>query len=236
MTPPAVLLMVSAAPPFLAFWLGASMGAKTAPIACILLFGIWTNSFGRIVQAHILARGRPNWVAYLLISEILPYGALLYLLLRVAGLPGAALAWSLRCLIDTLGLFIIDRSSRRDLKPLGMEAALVALAITLPHPSALGLVGLWRHRRLRGQESAFVLAQKATAGRSNGRAIVAISRAWKTGWARPMKENLACAQLYTKQLPTSHVRYFVLKRDSAPILPRGPTLLTNASAAEAMEA
>ena len=126
---PAAILAVAVAPAFLMLWVGSSVGSKTGAIACILLFGVWANSFGRIVCAHVVARGRPKWFAYLILAEILPYLILLYLLLRVAGLPGAALAWSIRCLADTIGLYLIDRRSFRALKAFTIDAALIAAMI-----------------------------------------------------------------------------------------------------------
>jgi O-antigen/teichoic acid export membrane protein len=128
---PAALLMILVAPPFLNVWLGPSLGAKTAPIACILLFGIWTNSFARIAFIHIQARGRPKLPAHLMLAEILPYIAALYLLMRWLGLPGAALAWSLRCVADTVALFVLDKLSWKQLAPLGGQSLLVLVAVGL---------------------------------------------------------------------------------------------------------
>ncbi|MCL6730155.1 flippase [Sphingomonas hankyongi] len=126
---PSTLLMIFAAPPFLTIWLGPELGLKTAPIACILLLGVWINSFARVPHGHILARGEPKLTALLMISEIIPYAAMFYLLVRLLGLPGAALAWSVRCAVDSIALFVIDRTSIRECMPLLGQSVLMILGV-----------------------------------------------------------------------------------------------------------
>lgn len=128
---PATLLMVFGAPPFLTLWLGSELGIRTAPVACILLFGLWTNSFARIPYAHLQARARPRQIALMTLAEILPYLVVLYLCMRWLGLPGAALAWSLRCLGDAVALFWLDRSKMHTFRGLAGQGLLVLVAIAL---------------------------------------------------------------------------------------------------------
>jgi O-antigen/teichoic acid export membrane protein len=56
------------------------------------------------------AQGRPNVTAHLHMVEIAPFLLCLWLLIQHAGLPGAALAWTLRVGADCLGLLWFARS------------------------------------------------------------------------------------------------------------------------------
>jgi O-antigen/teichoic acid export membrane protein len=126
---PLVVLAALLAPPFLVAWLGHSTGAKSAPVACILFFGLWANAFGRVTYSHLQASGRPDLVAKMHLAESLPYFAMLYFGMRWLGLPGAALAWSMRCLIDSGGLFVLDKVPVPNLGRLLMQGLLIVLAI-----------------------------------------------------------------------------------------------------------
>lgn len=128
---PGTLFAILAAPPFLSVWLGSELGASTAPVACILLFGIWINGFGRIPHSHLQARERPHVITFLMMAELLPYAALLYLFMRLFGLPGAAAAWSLRSLADTIALFILDENSTEEVRKLASQAVLIVSAVVI---------------------------------------------------------------------------------------------------------
>jgi O-antigen/teichoic acid export membrane protein len=126
---PAIVAAALLAPPFLVVWLGHSTGTRSAPVACILFFGLWANTFGRVTYSHLQASGRPDLISMLLLAELLPYFAMLYFGMRWMGLPGAALAWSVRCLIDTVGLFVMDEAPVPNFGRLSAQALLVVVAI-----------------------------------------------------------------------------------------------------------
>ena len=160
---PGTIIAALLAPPFLAIWLGASIGSKSAPVACILLFGLWANAFGRVTYSHLQARGRPDLITKVLLAQLLPYFAALYFGMHWFGLPGAALAWSVRCVVDSLALFLVDDAPVPSATRLAAQALVVigaivgslaigplaalrmALVALLP---LLGLALVWRDRPL----------------------------------------------------------------------------------------
>lgn len=140
---PACVAAVLLAPPFLVIWLGNSTGTKSAPIACILLFGLWANTFGRIADSDLQAKGRPDLTSKMLSAELPPYLVTLYFLLKWMGLPGAAVAWSLRCLFDTVGLLVLDRAPVPGLRRLVAQGVLILVAVLVSIETAP-----WSYQRL----------------------------------------------------------------------------------------
>jgi O-antigen/teichoic acid export membrane protein len=88
--------------PFLHLWLGAEVSRVTGPLTILLLLGFWTNALGFVAIAALQARGRPDLSAKVHVAELLPYAALLFGGIHLAGLAGAAAAWSVRCTMDFL--------------------------------------------------------------------------------------------------------------------------------------
>jgi len=156
---PAVLFGLMAAGPFLHLWLGAERGDPAAPVAYLLLPGLWVNSFALIPASHLEAQAQPGRLARLHLAEVLPYVAILYAAVHFWGIEGAAFTWSLRCTVDALILFRIakDRMPRTAAIEAAFVAAAVAVALATPLLSPLrwtllplllaggtGFV-LWRH-------------------------------------------------------------------------------------------
>lgn len=141
---PGMIFAELAVGPFLRLWIGPARGALAAPIAAVLLFGIWSNSFAVAPAAHIEAQGRPHIIAKFHLFQIIPYGLALFGLVRLLGPLGAALAWALRCASEPLVLFWLDN---RQVPPTyALEALLLAAAIgvnlSLPMSSTLHWVAL----------------------------------------------------------------------------------------------
>ena len=86
--------------PFLAWWVTPEFADQSAQVGQVILLGFWVNSFAIIPYAQLQARGRPDLVAKCHLWEVLPYFGLLYLGLSTLGMIGAALAFSLRTLVD----------------------------------------------------------------------------------------------------------------------------------------
>ena len=104
MTPIAVmgLLLIK---PFLILWVGAALAEKAAPVGQILLVGMWINTLAFIPFTYLQGRGHPDLPAKFHVLEVLPYVAILWVLIDLLGVRGAAWAWDLRVLADTLLLF-----------------------------------------------------------------------------------------------------------------------------------
>ncbi len=115
-TTPSILTAVLFLKPFLTIWIDAEFAEEAAQTGQILLLGFWINGFGHISFAQIQASGRPKVTAILHTIELVPYLALLYLGLHQWGLTGAACAFGLRTLTDTLVLAWLAQSFKQCMK------------------------------------------------------------------------------------------------------------------------
>lgn len=106
-----VVLPVFCFSPFiLNIWLGKDFSENGNLILKVLVFGFFFNSLALIPYARIQAYGLSRLTAFIHLSEIIPYFILLYFLIANYGLIGAAIAWTVRVLID---FFILECVSRR---------------------------------------------------------------------------------------------------------------------------
>lgn len=126
---PAVLFGLLAAGPFLHLWLGAAKGSASAPVAYLLLPGLWVNSFALIPASHLEAQAQPGRLARLHLAEAVPYVVILYWAVRLYGIEGAAFTWSLRCTVDALILFRIAKDKMP--ATAAIEALFVAAAVAV---------------------------------------------------------------------------------------------------------
>jgi O-antigen/teichoic acid export membrane protein len=88
--------------PFLQLWVGKRVGPEAATIGRCLVAAMFANSLALISFTRLQASGRPDIVTKILLAEIPPYLALLYVGIHYFGLPGAAVATSLRYVADFL--------------------------------------------------------------------------------------------------------------------------------------
>ena len=102
---PLTLLGLALVEPFLRLWIGAEMAIDSAPVAHLLLLGIWANAFGWLPFFVLTARNQPRIPALLHLAELVPYVLILYFALTQFGIIGAAITWSLRMAADALILF-----------------------------------------------------------------------------------------------------------------------------------
>jgi O-antigen/teichoic acid export membrane protein len=161
-----ILTVVGAAflEPFLRVWVGQDIASSSAAVGEVLLLGVWLNGLAVVPFALLQAQGRPDLPAKFHVAELVPYIGGLLLGLHLAGIRGAAWAWSARAAADAALLFwAVHRTSRR-VEPVEWHnlvggAALVAAAciasLTIFHaPSvrvalggaliAVSLVWAWR--------------------------------------------------------------------------------------------
>lgn len=81
-------------------WLGPEFADKSSAVAAILAVGILFNSMAQIPHAFIQASGDARSTALIHVTESVLYVPALFLLMHLYGILGAALAWSLRALLD----------------------------------------------------------------------------------------------------------------------------------------
>lgn len=130
-TTPIVGLCVLLMQPFLGWWITPAFAAKASLVGQIVLLGFWINAAARIPFAQLQARGRPDLVAKCHLAEILPYFASLYFGLSFFGLPGAALAFSVRVIADFLLLAIFSGLLQRALPQLIIPMILLIAAFLI---------------------------------------------------------------------------------------------------------
>jgi O-antigen/teichoic acid export membrane protein len=87
-------------------WLGLEFAEKSSAVAAILAVGILFNSMAQIPHAYIQASGDARSTALIHIFEAALYIPALILLMQLHGIIGAALAWTLRALLDLVLMHI----------------------------------------------------------------------------------------------------------------------------------
>jgi O-antigen/teichoic acid export membrane protein len=103
--------------PFLRVWVGADIASSSAPVGEILLIGVWVNSLAVVPFALLQAQGRPDLPAKFHVMELAPYLGGLVLALHLAGIRGAAWAWSGRAAADAALLFWAAHKTSRGAQP-----------------------------------------------------------------------------------------------------------------------
>jgi O-antigen/teichoic acid export membrane protein len=106
---PITIIAVLFAKEILKLWLGHDFAEHSYLILQLLSIGILINSIGHIPSILVQSAGRPDLSAKLKLIEIPPYIALTYWLIVRFGITGAAVAWVLRVLLDSILLFIVCR-------------------------------------------------------------------------------------------------------------------------------
>jgi O-antigen/teichoic acid export membrane protein len=102
--PVAVLLAVFANE-ILRLWLGSDFASKSTVVLQILAVGVLLNSIALIPFTLIQGLGRPDVTAKFHLLELPLYAGVLWLLVERLGIPGAALAWTLRMGFDAALVF-----------------------------------------------------------------------------------------------------------------------------------
>jgi O-antigen/teichoic acid export membrane protein len=96
---------------FLTIWIGKDFAEVAGPILQMLLLGAWINGIAFIPGTLLRGQNRPDLIAKLHVAEAVPYLGILWLLLQIVGLRGAAIAWSSRLALDAAALFWLAQIS-----------------------------------------------------------------------------------------------------------------------------
>ena len=86
--------------PVFQIWISPDFAQEAWPIVVILSVGIWLNSMATIPYTFLHGTGSTKITALIHIAELGVYFVVLYGLVKWMGLPGAALAWTLRVAMD----------------------------------------------------------------------------------------------------------------------------------------
>jgi O-antigen/teichoic acid export membrane protein len=87
-------------------WLGPEFAEKSAAVASLLAIGILFNSMAQLPHAYIQASGDARSTALIHLVESVLYVPALFLLMKMHGILGAAIAWMLRALLDLILLHV----------------------------------------------------------------------------------------------------------------------------------
>jgi len=130
--PPALVLAFFARP-ILTLWVGARFAAQGATVLQILAVGVLLSSLAYVPSNLLQGVGRPDLTAKFYLLEIPLHVGLAWFLVARLGLPGAALAWTLRVGVDflllTLGACWVTRTSPRALVSRNVAQSLATLAL-----------------------------------------------------------------------------------------------------------
>lgn len=110
---------------FMVLWIGPSFASEATPILEILLMGAWINGIAFIPFSLLQGQGRPDVVAKVHMLEIIPYVLLLWFMLNMYGVLGAAIAWSVRVAIDAAFLLKLAGFRARNMIGLILGFALI---------------------------------------------------------------------------------------------------------------
>ncbi|WP_437880298.1 flippase [Pseudomonas sp. LRF_L74] len=91
------------------FWVGKEYGCESANILIVLLIGMLVNSMAQVEFAEIQAKGYFKVTAIIHVVELVPYFCILFFLLDMYGLIGAACASTFRAALDFVFLLVFNR-------------------------------------------------------------------------------------------------------------------------------
>ena len=97
---PAALVLIFFARPVLTLWVGSKFAAEGTLVLQILAVGVLLNSLARVAGSVLWGMGRADLAAKFNLAELPIHIALTWFLVTRFGLPGAALAWSIRVTLD----------------------------------------------------------------------------------------------------------------------------------------
>ena len=123
-----------AAPWAMRIWLGGRNTSDLVFAAQVFLAGAVVQSMASIAWTALHARGRSDLTAWVHLAEFPIYGGVFYFAATRYGVPGAALAWFGRGIVDFLCMAVLLRVQRGDVKfrvPPELMAAVVSVSILL---------------------------------------------------------------------------------------------------------
>lgn len=148
---PFVLAVVVFAQPALTLWIDAEFAERSKEIATWLAFGVLANGLAQMPYALLQATSKAKQVALIHLMELPLYVVTLWLLVEMFGILGAAIAWTLRMVVDLVALLWASSGLAGGYGALvspiwRIEAGLVLYALVLalvrmpPGPGAIAVV------------------------------------------------------------------------------------------------
>lgn len=88
----------------LKLWINENFAMQSWKIVCVLAIGLVFNSLSQVPYALIQAKGDVKLTTTLHVIEFILYVPLLLIFMKMFGILGVSLAWSIRVIIDYLFL------------------------------------------------------------------------------------------------------------------------------------
>jgi len=120
---PGMICLAILGPQILNWWVGPELAKPGTPVWQWIAVGVLINGFAHIPHTLLQSSGRTDMIAKLHVSELLPYGLMLWWAISRWGVAGAALTWTLRVAVDTVLLYWLA-SRHFDMKNLPLQRAL----------------------------------------------------------------------------------------------------------------
>ncbi|WP_162009702.1 flippase [Methylocystis heyeri] len=142
-TTPAMIFALLVVEPFFRLWIGPEFASNAYVTALILLLAYWINGLAYVPYTQLQAAGRPDLTAKCHLVELLPYLAVLFLGLRLWGIPGAAVAFALRTFGDWALLMWFAGALPSGAAMLRIPAALLLGALSIAVGLTVGSASWW---------------------------------------------------------------------------------------------
>jgi len=144
---PIMLCTVALAQDGLKLWLGAEFAQHSFRVLQLLAVGVFINSLAFAPFTLLQGVGRPDLTGTLHLIELPVYLGLLWWLITTRGIEGAAIAWTVRVVVDALFLFGMAKRYLPGKGPIRLRTALLpatallilAFAALLQGPIVKGL-------------------------------------------------------------------------------------------------
>ncbi|MFK3644189.1 flippase [Pseudomonas protegens] len=104
---PAVTLIILFAPELLGWWVSPEFASEAAPALRVLSIGVLVNCLAQIFQTYLLGHDQAALIAKMHIIELVIFLPLLYVSIQHFSIEGAAWTWTLRIIIDSIGMALI---------------------------------------------------------------------------------------------------------------------------------
>lgn len=126
---PVVIIGTFLVQPFLNAWVGQALAKSSAGVGEFILLGVWVNALVIPHQARLMATSNPRVVVMIYLVEIPIYLCILWFGIRYWGIVGAAVAWTLRVVIDTGMLLRLNGAFIQTVKLAAVSMILVIIAV-----------------------------------------------------------------------------------------------------------
>ncbi len=138
---PLMVTIIFFAPEILKIWLGQDFAVNSSTVLQVLALGVLFNSTARIPYSLLQGIGRPDLPAKFHLLQLPLYLGLMWFFIKHFGIAGAALAWTLRILLDTALLFWASHHLLKPPKELIKQTKMYRLMVLFALYSGSFLIG-----------------------------------------------------------------------------------------------